>query len=172
MGDVITNPDKFIKGWNSGLPETPCGHGSKLSTTVEQRKWIPEIIRKYEIKTIADIGAGDLNWISKMDLCGVDYKPLDLVPRHPDVQQFDLVNEVAPKVDMLMCLWVLNHLPYENSQRAILNLKNSGSRYLLMSDRPIWRDEQPPEIEMPFIECFVLNAKQDRLLLIDLSDCI
>lgn len=171
MGDVIADVDAFKKGWNGGLPETPCGHGSKLSTTIAQRQWIPKIIRKYGIRTIADIGAGDLNWISQMDLCGAEYTPYDLVPRRAEVKQFDIVSMVAPKVDMLMCLWVLNHIPHDQSRKAIKNLWDSGSKYLLMTDRPRWRSEQPKEIDMPFIECLVLNkSKNDRLLLIDLSE--
>ena len=31
---------------------------------------IPQIIEKYGIRSIADIGAGDLNWIKTMDLSG------------------------------------------------------------------------------------------------------
>ena len=169
MGDVITDVNKFHKGWHSGLPETPCGFGSKLNQTEKQRQWIPKIIQKYGIKSIADIGAGDLNWIKEMDLSGVEYTPYDLVPRLPEVQKFDLVNEIPPKVDMLMCLWVLNHLPKEQSRLAIQNLKSSGSHYLLMSDRPRWHSEQPKEIHMPFIEELVVNVKKnDRILLVDL----
>ena len=111
MSDVIVNREKFVKGWHSGLPETPCGWGSKLANTKMQREWIPQIIEKYGIKSIADIGAGDMNWISRMDLSGIEYSAYDLVPRADGVIQFDIVNQTAPKVDMLMCLWVLNHIP-------------------------------------------------------------
>ena len=110
MGDVVTDIRKFTAGWRGGLPETECGSGSRIKNTVEQREWIPQIFEKYEIRSVADVGAGDLNWISLIDLSGIDYLPLDLVPRHPKVKQFDIVNEVPPQVDMILCLWVLNHL--------------------------------------------------------------
>lgn len=167
MGDVVRDVEKFRRGWTGGLPETKCGSGSMLRNTEQQREWIPQIIAKYGIQSIADIGAGDLNWIKTIDL-GVEYTAYDLVPRVEGVIKFDLVEQVAPQADLLMCLWVLNHLPFEDSRKAIANLKASGSKYLMMTDRPIWREEQPPEIEMDYIERIILNAKQDSIMLIEL----
>jgi len=63
---------------------------------------------------------------------------------------------------------VLNHMPYEDSQYAIRNIKASGSKYLIMTDRPIWHHEQPPEIQMEYLEELKLNSKGDRILLIEL----
>ncbi len=171
MGDIITEVRKYHEGWRGGLPETPCGNGSKLSQTVEQRKWIPQLLEKYQIRSIADVGAGDLNWISHIDLSGIAYLPLDLVPRHPSVKTFDIIQEVAPQVDMLMCLWVLNHFPADHCVQAIDNLVNSGSKYLLVTDRPRWVEDQPQEmldlIEAP-LEVLYLNEKQDSIRLIKL----
>ena len=56
----------------------------------------------------------------------------------------------------------------EDSRNAISNLKASGSKYLLMTDRPKWHSEQPDEIHMPHIEELVLNDRRDRLVLIEL----
>lgn len=168
MRDIILDAKKYKTGWTGGLPETKCGSGSTLRNTKQQREWIPQIIEKYGIQSIADIGAGDLNWIKTMDLSGVEYTAYDLVPRVDGVVQFDLVEQMAPKVDMIMCLWVLNHMPMESSKKAIANLKASGSKYLMMTDRPIWHCDQPAEIIMPYIERIVLNAKQDAILLIEL----
>lgn len=164
MGDIVSQ-DKFLKGWVGGLPETPCGYGSTLEATRAQRKWLPSLLDTYAIRTIVDVGAGDLNWIRHTDLRGAQYTPLDLVPRCAEVKVFDLVREVPPKADLLLCLWVLNHLDFESCRKAIANLKASESQYLLMTDRPIWHHEQPPEIIMPHVEELKLNEKGDRLLL-------
>lgn len=169
MPDIIDNVDKYKKGWHGGLPETPCGHGSRLSTTKKQREWIPEMIAKYGIKTIADIGAGDLNWIQQTELGDVEYQGFDLVPRHPSVQEFNLLRQIPPKVDMLMCLWVLNHLPYKECEIAIENLKKSGAKYLMMTDRIRYREDQPPEIVMAYVDRMMLNNKGDSIMLIDLG---
>ena len=167
-GDIVHDVAKYKTGWTGGLPETKCGSGSTLKNTRAQREWMPEIIRKYGIGSIADIGAGDLNWITKLDLSHINYTAYDLVPRHESVVQFDLVESVAPKVDLLMCLWVLNHFPIENSRKAIANLKASGSKYLMMTDRPRWHADQPAEIHMPYIEKLPLNDRGDSIMLISL----
>lgn len=171
MGDVIYDRKKFVKGWVGGLPETPCGCGSRVDQTETQRRWIPEIVSKYAIKSIGDIGAGDLNWIRSMRLpYDVTYAAFDLVPRRPEVAQLDIVRDVPKRFDLLMCLWVLNHLPFCACQAAIANLRASGSRYLLMTDRPKWHAEQPPEIIMPHIEELLLRLETgDRILLVDLN---
>lgn len=171
MGDVIDEQARFAEGWRSGLPETPCGAGSTMDGTRAQRKWIPELLKRYAITSIVDVGAGDLNWIKHIDLTGIEYLPLDLVPRRPEVQAFDLVREVPPPADLTLCLWVLNHMPFEDCRAAIANLTASGSRWLLMTDRPAWHHEQPPEIQMPPVEELLLNPKTgDRIILVKLAD--
>lgn len=167
MSDLITNVKKYTKGWSSGLPETPCGFGSKLKETRLQRKWIPEIFKQYNIKTVADIGAGDLNWIKEIEL-SVKYTAYDLVPRQPEVVEFNLIEEIPPKVDLIMCLWVLNHFPIPECIQAIENLKASGAKYLLMTYRERFKEDHPSEIEMPFIEALTLNHKHDQIRLIEL----
>ena len=152
MPGIITEIDKYKKGWTGGLPETPCGFGSKLKSTEKQRKWMPEIFVKYNIQSIADIGAGDLNWIKHIDLGDIEYHAYDLVPRHPEVRYFDLLKSTPPKVDLIICLWVLNHMPVEHCRQAIENLKASGSKYLMMTDVERYHKDQPPEILMDHIE--------------------
>lgn len=171
MADVIEDVAKYKKGWVGGLPETPCGFGSRMSETTEQREWIPELIKKYKIKSIADIGAGDMNWIKETDLGGAKYYPFDLVPRLPEVKQFNLVEQKPKKVDLIMCLWVLNHFPYDDCVKAIQNIKDSGAKYLLMTDRLRYREDQPEEINMQHIDRLILNEKGDSIMLIDLAKC-
>ena len=170
MRDTLSDPAKYKKGWTGGLPETPCGHGSTMRATKAQRNWIPKIIEAYHIQSIADIGAGDLNWIKNMGLSAhIEYWAYDLVPRQPEVIEFDLIKEVPAPVDLIMCLWVLNHLPYDACQTAINNIKKSGARYLMMTDRIRYREDQPSDINMPFIEQMFLNDKGDSIMLIDLE---
>lgn len=174
MSDIITDKEKFIKGWEGGLPETPCGSGSTLSFTKPQRDWIPKIVEKYNIKSIIDVGAGDLNWWPLMKLPeDVRVEHVDLVPRHKDVWQLDLVNEVPPKFDLIVVLWVINHLPYEHALSALRNIKASGCRYLMTTDRPIWHKEQPPvvrEMSTNALEQLIVRPeKDDKIILVDLD---
>jgi hypothetical protein len=130
MGDVIKSREKYQKGWSGGLPETPCGFGSKLSQTRIQRRWLPGVCRRHAIHSVHDIGAGDLNWVSRMEW-DVEYRAFDLVPRHPAVEEFDIVRQVPPAADALMCLWVLNHLPEEEARKAVANMQRSCSDWLI-----------------------------------------
>lgn len=166
MSDIVTDTEKFKRGWRGGLPETPCGHGSTLEATKAQREWIPKIIRKYHIKTVSDVGAGDLNWFHSMQMPKtVRVSHYDVYPRRPEVIKFDLLKESPPASDLIMCLWVLNHFDIQSCTKAIENLKASGSKYLMMTDRPIWHHEQPPEIVMEHVEELKLNNKGDRIIL-------
>jgi hypothetical protein len=168
--DLVSDRAKYWQGWQGGLPETKCGYGSTLVATEQQRAWIPQIIAQYGIKTIADIGAGDLNWVSQIDLQGVDYRAYDLVPRHESIAQFDLLEEIPPKVDCIMLFWVLNHFPFEECRNAISNIKASGAKYVMMTDRPIWHAEQPPEIQAQALESLPLTEKGDRIVFFKLAD--
>ena len=141
MSGIITDADKYKKGWKGGLPETPCGHGSKINQTEIQREWIPRMVGKYGIHTIADIGAGDLRWVELVEWPHpVQYTPFDLVPRRKDVQSFDLIMEIPRQSDLIMCLWVLNHLPYDHAKLALANLRASGSQYLMYTWWPAMAD--------------------------------
>jgi hypothetical protein len=166
MSDVLTGLTRIKKGWVGGLPETPCGFGSTLRATKQQRDWIPRVIEKYEIQTISDIGAGDLNWIKHTHIPNeVEYTPYDLYPRLPEVKKFNLSKQVPKKVDMIMCLWVLSHLKPEDREKAMDNIKASGAHYLLMTHRGKYEDE------IPYIEILPLRQtteKHDSIRLVDL----
>jgi len=160
MSDVISNVEKYKKGWTGGLPATPCGHGSKLNVTRLQREWIPRLVEEYNIKSISDIGAGDLNWISKVKFeIDVSYKAYDLVPRHVSVNSFNLLTSIPPKSDLLMCLWVLNHFPEQEHKIGFTNLINSKSKYLLITQRKSWVN-----YELDIIDMLVLNNKKDVMI--------
>lgn len=170
MSDIVSSLAKFRKGWHGGLPETVCGSGSTMAGTKLQRGWIPGIVRKYGIRSIADIGCGDLNWFPLMNL-DVDYQAFDLVPRKPEVQQFDLVRQVPPAVDLILCLWVLNHLPFDDCEAALANLKASGAQWLMITDRPKWHNEQPKSIQMDPVEELLLKKQTgDRIILVRLNE--
>jgi len=147
MSDIITDTKKYQNGWRSGLPETACGYGSRRSQTVVQRDTIPRWVREYDILSVADIGAGDLNWIKLVDI-GCKYTPYDLVPRHPEVKKFNLLEDRMPQADCLMVMWVLNHFPEEAAELAMEKLTRTKARYLIMS----YDHRQWPCTDIPFIE--------------------
>jgi hypothetical protein len=138
MNDIVRDANKWQNGWIGGMPETPCGAGSQVARTVKQRAALARWTREHGIFTVADIGAGDLNWSRLIDWPpGLRYSAWDLVPRDPSVIEFDLVREIPPKVDLLMCVWVLNHFPQRDAKEALRNLRLSGSQFLAYT----WRAE-------------------------------
>ena len=125
---------KPVTEWESGLPETPCGRGSMMKNTEFIRAWLPEIIDKHGIFGIADIGCGDQNWIHRCLPAGIDYDGYDVKPRRQDVTEFDASREVLPwKYDLVLCIYVLNHMRPDMAERALRLIKESGSKFLIMS---------------------------------------
>ena len=146
---LVTDIKKYRKGWHGGLPETPCGYGSRLDQTVLQREVLARWVREYNVSTLVDVGAGDLNWIRHVEWPNpVAYIPLDLVPRHPDVREFDLIHEVPPKCDMVLCLWLINHLPEHHAKAAWQNLLDTDCRYIVYTYWPaMWPWSDVPCVE-------------------------
>jgi hypothetical protein len=157
LSGIITDINKYRKGWTGGGEETPCGFGSKVSQTKIQREWIPQQVVKYGIHTIDDIGAGDLNWIELVKWpAGVEYRAFDLVPRHPSVVEFDLLHEIPDSVDLILCLWVLNHLPEDHASQALSNLLASGCKYLMYT----WWPAMFPFLDLGAMESTVIRTRQ------------
>ena len=134
-GKIQTEIDKYRRGWRSGLPETECGAGSTLERTKTQREWLSDVVKRHGIKSVVDVGAGDLNWIGHVGW-DVEYHAFDLVPRHPSVKHLDIIHDVPPQADLLMCLWVLNHLPEAHQKAAAANIAASGCRYIVYTYWP------------------------------------
>lgn len=125
----------------------PCGPGSdtefvKQCGTID---FIDGIIKKYDVKSINDCACGLFgNWAKLIDLSGVSYTGYDINnlaieqnKRHyPDIpfHEFDLVNNVVPKVDLIICRDCLFHLSNRFVSSIIDNFKKSGSTYLLATD--------------------------------------
>lgn len=161
------NYKEFKRGWHGGLPETKCGAGSTLRATRFQRKWLPVMVAKYGIKSIADIGAGDLNWI-RHTLLDCDYTPYDLIPRAHGVKKYDILTEKAPEADCLMVLWVINHLEPEQQKTAMNTLLESGARYLIMT----WDKRMESCTDLPYLEKAILKHSKGvnfEIRLIDLQ---
>lgn len=124
----------YVTEWESGRPETECGKGSRVAETVIIRNWLPSIVEKYDIYSIADIGCGDQNWIHMVDWpYEIEYKGYDVKPRNEEVHRLDIVEQTPPSADLMLCIYVLNHLSPKQMRRALFNLQASGAPYLLTS---------------------------------------
>ena len=121
--------ERMANGWRAGKPFTICGNGSTLDATANVRRWLPQIAKRYDIRTVNDAGAGDMVWIRRVQW-DVDYQPFDLIPRLPEVAKIDITREMIPVCDAILCRMVLNHLQ-ERIVETVALLKQSGARYLI-----------------------------------------
>ena len=125
---------KMTKGWRSN--ETPCGAGSEKANARDAAKTLLSVCADLDVKLLADVGAGDLNWMQDVQLpADIKYHPYDLVLRHDTVAEFDCTTEVLPHAyDLVFCRHVLNHLSIERARNTLMNFKESGSEWLLMTN--------------------------------------
>lgn len=126
--------------------ESVSGPGSDY----EQTKFlIPEleIMLKYlNIKTILDIPCGDFNWMKMVDIGKAHYHGADIVDElikqnnkkyKSDNIEFSVLNVITdelPKVDIVIVRDCLVHLSTKDVIKALNNIKNSGSKYLLITN--------------------------------------
>lgn len=123
--------------------ESVSGPGSTLQNTTLIRDALPQIIKKYRVKTMLDIPCGDFNWMQKIDLSQVSYTGMDIVPdlikrntmnfsgENRKFMVADLVEDKLPKSDLIFCRDCLVHLSFMDIHAAIASMKRSQSTYLL-----------------------------------------
>jgi hypothetical protein len=134
------------RAWGSA--ESGSGAGSELAATENVRAYLPGLFQRLQVSKFLDAPCGDWNWMSRVDLSGVDYVGADVVS---DVvarnnQQYarsgvrfihaDLTKDHLPAVDMIMCrdCWV--HLSFEDIAAILKNFRRTGATWLLVSNTP------------------------------------
>lgn len=128
--------------WGVGT-ESVSGSGSSKDQSRETVKNLPIIFEKYNIKTVLDLSCGDWNWMKLVNLSGVQYLGTDIVDEliannikkykrdNVDFAVMDLIEDPIPQYDLLILRDTLFHFSHEDIHKALRNIKNSGSKYLL-----------------------------------------
>lgn len=123
--------------------ESISGPGSTINRTQSIRKNLASIIELNSIKFIIDVPCGDFNWMKLVDLSEVTYVGLDIVPSliQDNLQKYskenisfrvaDLVEAKLEPVDLIFCRDCFVHLSFADIKKSIVNIKASGSKYLL-----------------------------------------
>ena len=124
-------------------PESRSGRGSTLARTNAIRAALPALLCELGAASLLDAACGDFNWMSRIDLGGVKYIGVDVVPAliaanrdryGRDGRGFvvaDITRDPLPEVDVILCRDSLIHLSFESVHAAVSNFKRSGSRLLL-----------------------------------------
>ncbi|MGH7917570.1 MAG: class I SAM-dependent methyltransferase, partial [Candidatus Binataceae bacterium] len=133
-------------GWKCA--ESASGTGSTLTGTVALRRALPGLMRQLNVHSILDAGCGDVNWISTVDLAGVAYIGMDVVPALIERNQAaygdethrficaDISCDPLPIAAAVLCRHCLIHLSNQRVLMALRNFKRSGCRYLLTTTFP------------------------------------
>jgi hypothetical protein len=126
-----------------GSAESVSGVGSTFHATASVREGIAEICRHFAVRNLVDVPCGDASWIAISELPVESYIGLDIVPelivqnselRSRPGMEFrvaDMTRDKLPQCDLVLCRDCLVHLSFENIQRALSNIKGSGSKFLL-----------------------------------------
>ena len=125
--------------WTS--QQSVSGIGSEYSNVLKLIEELPVLLKKYNINSMLDIPCGDYNWMQHVDLNNISYIGADIVDdlvksnteKHPsvDFRVLDITSDKLPMVDLVFTRDCLGHLSNENVLKAIKNIKDSGSNFLL-----------------------------------------
>jgi hypothetical protein len=128
-------------GW--GGKESVSGAGSDVYQTRIITQELPVLFRDFGISTMLDIPCGDFHWMKNVDLSKLDYTGADIVDGliesnrsqysrdGLDFRKLNLIEDKLPKVDLVFCRDCLVHFSFEDLVKALDNICNSQSEYLL-----------------------------------------
>jgi len=137
----------FRGGWHSRLGQTKCGNGSEGQYAQMIVMMMEIIVKKLNIKTVADVGCGDLN-IGATILPFIDeYYGYDLVDWGEEwsltkqlakslnkklvlKSDFSAIHDTIQPVDIIFCNNVFVHYSNEDVVTMLENFKKSGSKFL------------------------------------------
>ena len=127
--------------WNGG-----SGPGSHPSNTAKYVKFLNSFIRENSIKSILDIGCGDWQLMSMVDLFGVRYKGIDISPvatslaRSKAPAGADISNEnienITESFDLVHIKDVLQHLEFSECRRILEIISSRHKSALVVNEHP------------------------------------
>lgn len=129
------------RSWDKGK-ESVSGSGSDLDRTETIRIEFPKLIADMGIKTVLDVPCGDFWWMKDTDLGQASYIGADIVNELIDNNKqyenerrsfvrLDLIADSLSQVDLIFVRDCLVHLSFSDICKALRNIVNSNSKYLL-----------------------------------------
>jgi 2-polyprenyl-3-methyl-5-hydroxy-6-metoxy-1,4-benzoquinol methylase len=135
-----------------GAAASVSGLGSETDATATLRTELPRLLAKLKVTSLLDAPCGDAGWINRADL-GVRMVGVDIVPAlieslktraaageiHGEYHLADITRDALPKCDAILCRDALVHLSFANIERALVNFRRSGARWLITTTFPDWQ---------------------------------
>lgn len=137
--------------WNS---EELSGTGASHSQTAAIARELPGLLRELGVRVMLDLPCGDFAWMQHVDLPIATYIGADILPelvdanqqRHGDTSRsfiwLDLTADPLPPADLLLCRDCLVHLSFEDIEKSLRNVRESGIDYLLTTTFPDCTENQ------------------------------
>jgi len=141
--------ERFTKIYHQNIwggIESKSGKGSDPEQTKHLKPKLIELINRLKIKTLIDAPCGTLAWMKLIvnELNLEKYIGMDIVPdlikdlqsqyvanKTMQFKQCDIVTDILPEGDLLLCRDCLVHLSNEDIKSFLLNFYNSQIPYLL-----------------------------------------
>jgi hypothetical protein len=153
----LNEKDVFEKIYSDnywGSKESVSGPCSTLAATALLRQALPAALQELKISTLVDAPCGDLNWIRHLDYQFEIYIGVDIVfeliaklradktlsNRH--FQLNNIITDILPRADALLCRDCLVHLPFEMIKAVVTRWKLAGFRYVLVTTFPDHQDNK------------------------------
>jgi hypothetical protein len=141
----MSRQDVFIEIYrtNKWRAASRSGGGSGVAVTTPVREALQLLAPALGVRVLLDAPCGDHNWMRLVDLDLEAYIGVDIVPSVIEENQIkyedsrrsflvaDIVADVLPASDLVLCRDCLVHLTDEDALATIHNIKASGARYLL-----------------------------------------
>lgn len=143
--------ERFARIYQTNLwfdAESRSGTGSNLDETAQLRASLPCLLRRLNTRRLLDVPCGDFNWMSHVDLSGIEYIGGDIVQplieanreRYSSAARrflkVDVINGPLPQADVILCRDCLVHFSFANIIAAFQTMKSSGAEYLLTTTFP------------------------------------
>jgi SAM-dependent methyltransferase len=121
------------------------GLGSELENTKTIRQRLPRLLAEIGAKTVLDVGCGDFNWMSNVEL-GCAYIGIDIAPEVIALNKLnydsptrtfyglDATRDRLPLADTVLCREVLFHLSFADIWAFIHNIRSSGALMLIATN--------------------------------------
>jgi len=123
--------------------ESRSGIGSDLKSTEHIQEELPKLFKELKISSILDIPCGDFWWLKEVDLSFLFYTGADIVEdiiknnsenysnEKRIFLKLDITKDFLPTSNLIFCRDIFIHLSFSDIKKAIKNIKNSSSKYLL-----------------------------------------
>lgn len=148
LGDV---QDAFTHHFENnawGDDESVSGVGSTFRYTEGICAAIPELLYRFEVRSMLNAPCGDYNWFYHMDIREVEDMGADIVTKlvesnaalygasKVNFRRLDIICDPLPEVDLWVCWDCLSHRSNAQARQVLSNFTNSSIFYLLTTIHP------------------------------------